>query len=281
MSLLKRATPLVLWLALAVPVAGSQQAAQPVTGTVAMSNDDVIALAGAGLGDDIVIAKINAAGSTVFDTSLSGLKALKAAGVSSAVIKVMISPKPVQAAAAAAVPAGDPSDPESMHPAGVYTLVHGADGAHMTKLANVSATRVKGAPVSNFVPAGIKFVAILDGAHAAVAIQDANPTFYIYQADADATADAFVKELVIVAFEQKAKSREVVIGRSNYRTTPGVDDKAKLGCTVVRVKPGIYKVTVAKPISAGEYAFYKAATWKPGYDQDGGSFYEFGVAGKP
>jgi hypothetical protein len=52
----------------------------------AMGNADVIALAAAGLPDDIVIAKIHAASLTNFDTSLDGLKSLKAANVSDACV---------------------------------------------------------------------------------------------------------------------------------------------------------------------------------------------------
>jgi len=57
-----------------------------------MTNADVIELAGLGLSDDIVIAKIYAASATDFDTSIPGLKALKAAKISDAVIRAMINP---------------------------------------------------------------------------------------------------------------------------------------------------------------------------------------------
>ena len=56
----------------------------------AMTNADVIALVSADLSDDLIIAKIHAAHDTSFDTSVDGLKALKAADISNAVIQVMI-----------------------------------------------------------------------------------------------------------------------------------------------------------------------------------------------
>ena len=69
-----------------------------ITGSVAssakMTNADVIDLVGFGLSDDVVIDKIFATKVTDFDTSISGLKALKAAKVSNAVIRAMINPQP-------------------------------------------------------------------------------------------------------------------------------------------------------------------------------------------
>ncbi len=67
-----------------------------------MTNKDVIDLVGLGLPDDVIIDKIQTANATDFDTSVAGLKALKAAKVSNDVIRAMINP---HGAAAAANPA--------------------------------------------------------------------------------------------------------------------------------------------------------------------------------
>src|SRR5277367_2166655 len=61
------------------------------------TNQDVIGMTQLGLSDDVVIAKIRSVSaanpqSASFDTSVDGLKALKAANVSDAVIRVMINP---------------------------------------------------------------------------------------------------------------------------------------------------------------------------------------------
>lgn len=58
----------------------------------AMTNADVIEMVRLGLSDDIIIAKIRTEKVTGFDSSVAGLKALKAAQVSNAVIRVMINP---------------------------------------------------------------------------------------------------------------------------------------------------------------------------------------------
>ena len=62
-----------------------------------ITNQDVIDMVGLGLSDDVIIAKIRAAGAggtLQFDTSVKGLKELKAAKVSDELIKVMINPAP-------------------------------------------------------------------------------------------------------------------------------------------------------------------------------------------
>ena len=71
------------------------------------TNQDVIEMTKLGLSDDVIIAKIRQAyeagtDAVSFDTSVDGLKSLKAANVPDSVIKVMINPAP----AAATVVAG-------------------------------------------------------------------------------------------------------------------------------------------------------------------------------
>ena len=81
-----------------------------------ITNKDVIDMTAVGLSDDLIIAKIRgaAAGGTLqFDTSLDGLKELKAAKVSDDVIKVMINPAPpaAQLVVAATPITNDPNLP--------------------------------------------------------------------------------------------------------------------------------------------------------------------------
>ena len=76
---------------LALPAAWPQEAAKRLT------NQDIIDMTSLDLSDDVIIAKIRSAtgaDSSNFDTTVDGLKALKAAKVSDDVIKVMINPAP-------------------------------------------------------------------------------------------------------------------------------------------------------------------------------------------
>ena len=64
----------------------------PATPPAGMTNQDVLDLVDLGLADDIVIQKIQSSTSTSFDTSVAGLKSLKAAKVSDNIIRVMLNP---------------------------------------------------------------------------------------------------------------------------------------------------------------------------------------------
>ena len=80
----------------AVGVAGGQES---VGLRHRLTNQDVIEMAKLGLSDDVIIAKIRQAyeagtDAVSFDTSVDGLKSLKAANVPDSVIKVMINPAP-------------------------------------------------------------------------------------------------------------------------------------------------------------------------------------------
>jgi hypothetical protein len=83
--------------------------------TKVMSNKDVTDMVAIGLSEDLVQEKIRTAEVTEFDTSVEGLKALKAANVPDSIIKLMINPKaapvvPASVAAAAKVDSGLPDD---------------------------------------------------------------------------------------------------------------------------------------------------------------------------
>jgi hypothetical protein len=87
-----------------------------------LTNQDVIDMTAMGLSDDVIIAKIRSVsgGGLKFDTSVEGLKALKAAKVSDAVIKVMVNPTPPPAPVVVAATAVS-SDPNLPPPeVGVY-----------------------------------------------------------------------------------------------------------------------------------------------------------------
>src|ERR1700704_6302256 len=57
-----------------------------------MTNQDVIDMVSLGFSDGVIIEKLRTVNVTDFDTSLPGLRVLKAAKVSDAVIRIMINP---------------------------------------------------------------------------------------------------------------------------------------------------------------------------------------------
>jgi S1-C subfamily serine protease len=66
----------------------SQQNAVPL----AMTNQDILDLVAAGISEDLIMEKIKTAATKNFDTSITGIKSLKAGGASDAMIKAMMQP---------------------------------------------------------------------------------------------------------------------------------------------------------------------------------------------
>jgi hypothetical protein len=81
-----------------------------------MTNQDVITLAQAKVGDDLIITKINQS-RTKFDLSTDGIVKLKAAGVSDRVLAAMMNPAQPAAPATAAQPVAQPAGTTSKAPA--------------------------------------------------------------------------------------------------------------------------------------------------------------------
>jgi hypothetical protein len=81
-----------------------------------MTNQDVIKLAQAKVGDDLIITKINQS-RTKFDLSTDGIVKLKAAGVSDRVLAAMMNPAQPAAPATAAQPVAQPAGTTSKAPA--------------------------------------------------------------------------------------------------------------------------------------------------------------------
>lgn len=104
----------------------------------AMTNADVVKLAGLGLGDDVIVQKISTSRAVAFDTSIDGLQKLKDAKVSDSVIKAML----VQQAAIAA------SSPEAS-----ISTFHSTDGKSRVYITdhpiNEVTSIIRGASVSS------------------------------------------------------------------------------------------------------------------------------------
>lgn len=268
--------------------AAAAPASSAATTPAGMTNDDVIALASAGMTDQIIVAKIKAAPSTSFDTSVAGLKALKAANVSSPVIAVMIDPKAPVAAPAAATPTAtaaaaattaNPDDPAATHAPGIYMLAKGADGsAHMMLLERITPKEHKAggfwASSATYGIVKAKGKAVLDGAKASVETADPKPVFYLYIPDG--TAGQFggssynPKDFAMVKLEVKGDTRQVTTGSySMWGSSSGTDEKSRQGFASETVKAGVYKLTPVVDLTPGQYAF----------EQGWGMYFDFGVNG--
>ena len=218
----------------------------------AMGNADVIALTAAGMPDDIVIAKIHAASSANFDTSLDGLKSLKAANVSDAVIRVMIDPHAAIATSTPA-PASSPAPVAQAAPpglpteAGVYYNKRGVYTQIEPEVAKFRMGMLKMMATGGMLKTNVS--GRVDGARSATSAV-APLEFVIVLPDGVGLAEYQLLHLV-----EKSSYRE-------FRTTSGGILQGSSGVSRDSIKfdgnkiaPRTYAVTLPAGQQAGEYGF--------------------------
>lgn len=225
-----------------------------------LSNQDIIDMVGLGLSDEVIITKIHSASKPedlAFDTSTEGLKALKAAKVSDAVIKVMINPAPSAAAApAAAAPAAAAVANDSNLPpqeVGVYWK----DGFTFIRVEGemVSQAKVGGRAGSMFTY-GMRsehWDAYVNGPTSKNRVKDRHPLFYLYVPDGDSAAD-----FVLIKLEKKGNRREFQVGSFGGVTggKSGVKRDKEVPFKAEHVAVRTYRLTLDDDLKPGEYAFF-------------------------
>lgn len=221
-----------------------------------LTNQDIINMAALGLSDDVIIAKIRSvsgADGLKFDTSVDGLKSLKAANISDAVIKVMINPAPPPApvVVAASAISNDPNLPPPE--VGVYWK----DGANFVLVQGMNLSQAKvGGRAGSFFTNGIRsehWDATVAGPISKNQIKDRRPVFYFYVPDGDTAAD-----YVLIKLEKKSDHREFQVGSFGGFTggKSGVKKDKEIPFRADHVGIRVYKITLDSDLQAGEYAFF-------------------------
>jgi hypothetical protein len=219
----------LLVIALALPLLAQQPTASTAKKTAKettaaskhLTVEDVIAMTGAGISDDVIIARLRKEDKAL-DLSAEDLIRLKKCKVSDAVLKVMMDPRTSPAAAApqqqtsqpvmlqtpllAGVPtvtrsgatpgpgastAGDLNDPLVPHDSGIYLFTKNQEGApQMTVLERAAYQGSKtGGMLASAMTYGIKKTktkAVIPGPRASVRVTDPLPVFYFYFDDKQA-----------------------------------------------------------------------------------------------
>ncbi|NIJ19901.1 hypothetical protein FHS95_001570 [Sphingomonas naasensis] len=234
-----------------------------------LTNDSVVALSAAGLGDEAIIAKIKSS-EVAFDLSTEQMIALKQRGVSGPVVAAMLTatgagqPAPVTLSM-------DSPDPMRPHPAGLYMLVDDPSGGKMTRIdATVSNQAKTGGMFGYALTGGIASMSVkasIQNETARVASQTATPHFYFFFDESNGvgtgawtagTAATIVSpnEMTLIKLSRKKGRREARVGSVNIGgAKTGVMDKDRLGFNYEMVRPGVFKVTPTAPLAAGEYGF--------------------------
>lgn len=228
----------------------------------AFSNEAVLALHKAGLGDSAIITKIESL-PCAYDVSTDRLIAMKKAGVSDDVLAAMIDRcKGASRAQGVEVVSADPA---ARHAPGIYLAAEpgGSAGLQLLRPAIASGERTKGNGSVLF-PFKVKLV--VPRANAQIAAHGRRPTFYFYFDAADRKVSGFGKvstvsaqspdEFNLVRFNVRSAVREVDIGRLvGFSAAAGIDPKYTLPFASQELGDGAFKVTPDQPLASGEYAF--------------------------
>lgn len=260
----------------------------------ALTNQSVMDMVAAKLPSDIIVTKIQTS-KTNFDLSTDALVKLNQGGVPSDVVKAMITkgstPAPGAASSAAAEPPGDPNDPNVWHDPGIYVLASNGREQKLIMLEPTVYSQGKSggvfASAMTYGIAKMKWKAVVRNPHANVKIGDPHATFYFYFEEkgaglshAEFGGTSTPNEFTLLKFDVKSETRETTVMKANaFGASAGTDDKANIPFTFEKLKPGIYKVTTKKPLSAGEYCFLGASyggAYAPGAAQ-ASRLFDFGV----
>jgi len=222
------------------------------------TNQDVIEMAKMGLSDDVIVAKIRKAydegtDNVSFDTSLEGLKALKAANVSEPVIKVMINPAPP----APAIVAG--TNPMTIDPSlpppevGVYWR----DESKFVLLQGQAIANTKaGGKAGSMFTYGLRgqhWDATIEGDTSKNVVRDRKPIFYLYVPDGTDSSD-----YVLLKLNKKGNRREFQIGSFGGVSggKSGVQKDKEIPFHAEHVGLRAYKLTLNDGLKPGEYGFF-------------------------
>lgn len=250
-----RKSPLALAALLCLCVSVSVSAQEPVK---RLTNQDIISMAQLSLSDEVIIAKIRTAsaagpGNIAFDTSVDGLKALKDAKVSDAVIRVMIDPAPPAPVVVAAT-APMTLDPNFPPPeVGVYWK----NGANFILIQGRAIDQAKvGGRAGSYFTDGMRnqhWDAYVEGPVSANVVKERRPAFYFYVPDGSDASD-----YVLLKLNKKGDRREFQVGSfggvSGGKT--GVKRDKEVPYKAEHVAIRTYRVTLDQDLKPGEYAFF-------------------------
>lgn len=248
-----------------------------------MTNDSVIALARAGLSEATLLAKVRSTPGR-YDTSTNGLVQLGKARVPESVIAAMLGAASPNhgAASVATVTSGDPADPSTMRPSGIYLHDTAGGASRLQRIDPTASAQTKHAGrLASALTLGMasqKLVTVLPNRVARIRVSSGTPAFYFYFDRSDSSLSSAGQsgpwgmtpgaqqtpitspnEFAMIRFDVKRNNREVIMLSENIvGAQAGVMDKARVGFTYEDVAPGIFKVTPIEPLPPGEYAFVYA-----------------------
>lgn len=257
-----------------------------------MTNAEVVKMAKAGFGAQVIIAKVKGTPGK-YDLSLDALVALKKEGVSDDVVAAMLEANNRGNSNANANGGssmmGDPNDPRTPRSMGIYLYDENAAEKFTQLEPTVSAqNRTGGGFTAAITPFGlgkIKTKANLPGTAAKTQVRNSKPVFYFYlDAKSGGLGNAggipsTPNEFALVKFNIRSDNRELTIGKVNsWGAKGGLSDESVFQLVAEKIGEGIYKVTPSESLKNGEYGFFLINSGGSNTTAGAGSkFFDFGV----
>ncbi len=256
--------------------------------TDTLTNEKIIQLSKIGLQPSVIINKIQTS-YTYFDVSTEGLIHLSTNGVSAEVINEMM--KTNFDADMAIANQKDFDDPATPRASGIYYFNPLTQEKKLRKVdpAVVSTSKSGGVGISLAFAAtyGIAKESLkseLAGSKSNLQIEEASPEFYFYfEENTNPYEDSWFfasatspNEFVLVKFDEKKSSREMIVGDMNaFGGSSGIPNKVKVSFSYEEINPGIYKVFFKQPLKSGEYCFIYANSTPTRRSND--KVFDFGI----
>lgn len=253
---MKRILPLLILLAFSIGSNGFAQskASKPSGGPEILTNAAIVDLAKAGLGDDLIIAKIEASQNS-FDLSSSALVSLKSQKVSNDIIKAMLaknSPVPVKKETAVKASAGFPA----IDLIGQIYL-YDKDRNSVNPLDKASATLKTKSKMLGY--GGTSVLYTIDGEVAKCRMAIAQPAF-VLDAGGGSVPEYTLYKLEVTKGTRQAATTKIGGVGSVFSSKGVVSGGTTITFDVTRVKDGIYQIMPSKPLDKGEYFFASKPT---------------------
>lgn len=279
-----------------------------------LTNASIIEMVKLGFGESLVIEKIKQSKRN-FDTSMNGLRQLKAAQISDTLIAVMMNPSAARATSEMPMPSASVAPTVNRAMPTTSSTMSAAKSANVAvtapvivsdqtpgiylyendKFTEIYPTTFSGSKAGSFarqMTYGImksKQRAKVRGGSANIATANRRPVFYFYfdsafEGSAGARMAGFSSfgatspgEFIMIRMERKTNTRETVISEGNdYGSSTGARDKDIRDFSFEKVRNGIFKVTPKTDLEPGEYCFFYAGNVS-GLGFAGGKLFDFSV----
>ncbi|MGV8040526.1 MAG: hypothetical protein AB2L07_10750 [Thermoanaerobaculaceae bacterium] len=235
----------------------------------ALTNQDVVKLSAAGLGEEVVIAKINQATRVDFQLDTDALVRLREQGVGKAVITAMLN---------RAGSGGHPTAPGQAQPAGISASTGGSgtEGGQPPSAVRLRTTSgeidlIRMAGSIDYRTAGYRTFNEYSGVRATIRISDRQPSLVLYS-----TANPAGRFFLVrcdVSKKRQARSVRLGAGIMGLRAVNTPNDDFVVPCTVAQERAGAWLMVPKAPLEPGEYGVFVASS-----DQlSAGELCDFGV----